>query len=464
VVIQYLPTSHLTELVAGILLAVGELHEPKRWLVRLGGLPVALIALVALVVADFTLSADWWAFPVATIACWPPVAHLVLHRDSWISAALRFPPVVWLGQRSYAFYLWHYPIILLLHRQPTLTHWEIAAIALPLTLAFTAVSWRLIFVLNLPLAVVVFLAARHIPESHDETISRHVDARGATLGVLGLAGTAYALIEGPSADANGSLVVVAAIAGVACLVGFLLAEHRSHHPMLPLAIFRSRQFSVANILTFAVYGALGGVLFLLVVDLQQVLGYSAIEAGAAMLPITLLMLAFSARAGQLATRIGPRLPMSLGPLIITGGLVLMTRIRPGSHYLTSVFPSVVVFGIGLVFTVAPLTTTVLAAVESTHAGVASGVNNAVARLAGLVAVAVLPPLAGLTGAAYREPLRFSGGFHTAVLIGAGLCAAGAVVSALGIVNPTREAAAPDQHPLSCPINAPPYRTPESDVA
>jgi peptidoglycan/LPS O-acetylase OafA/YrhL len=130
--------------VAGILLAVGELHGPKRWLVRLGGLPVALIALVALVVADFTLPAAWWAFPLATIACWPPVAHLVLHRDSWISAALRFPPVVCLGQRSYAFYLWHYPIILLLHRQPTLTHWQIAAIALPLTRATAAVSWRLV--------------------------------------------------------------------------------------------------------------------------------------------------------------------------------------------------------------------------------------------------------------------------------------------------------------------------------
>jgi peptidoglycan/LPS O-acetylase OafA/YrhL len=143
-VIQYLPTSHLTELVAGILLAVGTLHQPKRWLVRLGGLPVALVALGAMVVAEFTLPAHWWAFPFATILCWPPVAHVVLHRESWISAALRFPPVVWLGQRCYAFYLWHYPIILLLRLHTTLRGWEMAAIALPLTVAFTAVSWRLV--------------------------------------------------------------------------------------------------------------------------------------------------------------------------------------------------------------------------------------------------------------------------------------------------------------------------------
>jgi peptidoglycan/LPS O-acetylase OafA/YrhL len=143
-IIHYLPTSHLTDLVAGILLAVGVLHGPKRWLVRLAGLPMALVAFGAMVVAEFILPGDWWAFPLATIICWPPVAHVVLHRESWISAALRFPPVVWLGQRSYAFYLWHYPIMVLLHLQRTLTHWEIAAIALPLTLVFTAVSWRLV--------------------------------------------------------------------------------------------------------------------------------------------------------------------------------------------------------------------------------------------------------------------------------------------------------------------------------
>jgi EmrB/QacA subfamily drug resistance transporter len=321
----------------------------------------------------------------------------------------------------------------------------------------TGVSWRLIFVLNLPVAVLVLLAARHVPESRDETISRHVDVRGALLGVLGLAGTTYALIEGPTAHVNIVVVACAALLGVSGLGGFVLAEHRSAHPMLPLGIFASRQFSVSNVLTFAVYAALGGVLFLLSVDLQEVLGYSAIEAGASLLPITLLMLAFSARAGQLASRIGPRLPMSLGPLVIGGGLLLMTRVGIGAHYATSVLPGVVVFGSGLVLTVAPLTTTVLAAVSAEHAGVASGVNNAVARVAGLVAVAVLPPLAGLTGAAYREPHRFSGGFHTAVLIGAGLCIAGGLVSAIGIVNPAR-ADADAITDVSCPITGPAYRT------
>jgi len=243
-----------------------------------------------------------------------------------------------------------------------------------------------------------------------------------------------------------------------------LATVNCRYPMLPLSLFSSRQFTVANVVTFAVYAALGGVLFLLAVDLQQVLGYSALAAGAAMLPVTVIMLCLSSRAGALAQRIGPRLPMALGPLVMAGGLALMVRIVPGSGYGADVLPAVVVFALGLALTVAPLTTTVLAAVDAGHAGLASGVNNAVARVGGLMAVALLPPLAGLTGAAYREPLRFSGGFHTAVLIGAGLCAAGGLCAAAGIRNPAAPAlSGPAQpgpirpEPLSCPLDAPTLR-------
>ena len=180
-----------------------------------------------------------------------------------------------------------------------------------------------------------------------------------------------------------------------------------------------------------------------------------------MLPITIIMLLLSSRAGALSQRIGPRLPMTAGPLIIAGGLLMMGRIGAGSDYVTDVLPAVVVFGLGLALTVAPLTTTVLAAVDARHAGLASGVNNAVARVAGLLAVALLPALAGLTGAAYREPVRFSGGFHTAVLIGAGLCVVGGLSAAVGITNPRRAPTAgtttTDPEPLSCPLDAPSLR-------
>jgi len=317
----------------------------------------------------------------------------------------------------------------------------------------TAVSWRLIFVLNLPLAALVAVASRHVPESRDPAAAPKIDVAGSSLVVVGLAGITYGLIQGPSGQ-----VVAAAVlgtVGAVALVGFVVVERRSRHPMLPLSLFSSRQFTAANLVTFVVYAALGGVLFLLAVDLQQVLGYSPVAAGAATLPITVIMLTLSSRAGALAQRIGPRLPMTLGPLIMAVGLLLMVRIVPTSSYGADVLPAVVVFGLGLALTVAPLTTTVLGAVDVGRAGVASGVNNAVARVGGLVAVAVLPPLVGLTGAAYREPPRFSSGFHTAVLIGAGLCAAGGVLAAIGIRNPARRP--PEPVPMSCPLDAPSLR-------
>ena len=328
----------------------------------------------------------------------------------------------------------------------------------------TAVSWRLIFVLNLPLAALVVVAARHVPDSRDPAAAPRLDLAGAVLMVVGLATVTYALIDGPAPAADVTLAIVLGVVGAAALVGFVVVERRSRYPMLPLSLFSSRQFTVANVVTFAVYAALGGVLFLLAVDLQQVLGYSALAAGAAMLPVTVIMLCLSSRAGALAQRIGPRLPMALGPLVMAGGLALMVRIVPGSGYGADVLPAVVVFALGLALTVAPLTTTVLAAVDAGHAGLASGVNNAVARVGGLMAVALLPPLAGLTGAAYREPLRFSGGFHTAVLIGAGLCAAGGLCAVAGIRNPAAPAlSGPAQpgpirpEPLSCPLDAPTLR-------
>jgi len=326
-----------------------------------------------------------------------------------------------------------------------------------------AVSWRLIFVINLPIAVVVLLAAKHVPESSDPKADRRVDYAGAILAMTALGGLTYALIEGPSPGSARRLVVAAAVAGAVALVAFVVVERRSSHPMLPLDVFSSRQFTVTNLVTLVVYGALGGVLFLLTVNLQVSLGYSALAAGAAFLPVTVIMLALSSRTGALAQRIGPRLPMSVGPIVMALGMLLMVRIGIGSSYVTDVLPAVVVFGLGLSLTVAPLTTTVLAAVDGDRAGIASGVNNAFARVASLLAVAILPPVAGLTGAAYHQPVRFSDGFHVAVMIGAAMCAIGGVVAAIGITNPVRRRAgvAPTEL-MSCQLDAPCLRNiPES---
>ncbi len=221
------------------------------------------------------------------------------------------------------------------------------------------------------------------------------------------------------------LTVGVGVVGVVALVAFLLVEARIANPMVPLGIFKSQQFSGANAVTFAVYAALGTVTFLLVVHLQTDLGYSALEAGASLLPITACMVLLSARAGALAQRIGPRWPMTIGPLVVALGMVLLGRVDPGTTYWETVFPALIVLGLGLSLTVAPLTATVLGAVEDSHAGIASAINNSVARIAGLLAVAVLPAAAGLTAA---QGLDLDAGFARAMYIAAVLAAVGGVLA------------------------------------
>lgn len=295
-----------------------------------------------------------------------------------------------------------------------------------------SVSWRWIFLINAPLAaLVVVVALTHVPETRDRSVQGQVDVLGAGLAALGLAGVTYALIEKPTRGLSG-VVVAAGVVGVLALAGFVVAERRAAHPMLPLSIFASRQFSAANAVTFVIYGVFGGVFFLLAVHLQVVAGFSPIGAGASMLPVTVIMLLLSARSGALAQRIGPRLPMTVGPLVVALALALMLRIGQGASYARDVLPAVLVLGLGLATLVAPLTSTALAAADAEHAGLASGVNNAVARAAGLLAVAVLPAIAGITGDDYQDPPAFLSGFHVAVGIGIGFLLAGAALAALTI--------------------------------
>jgi EmrB/QacA subfamily drug resistance transporter len=338
-----------------------------------------------------------------------------------------------------------------------------------------AYSWRLVFLVNLPLAaVVVLVALRHVPESVDPTATGKIDVPGAVLGALGLAGLTYASIAAGDRGAD-PVVLVSAALGVLALIAFVTTERRSAHPLVPLELFSSRQFTVANVVTFAIYAAFGAVFFLLVLNLQVVAGYSPLASGAALLPTTVLMLGLSSRSGALAARIGPRAQMCLGPVIAAAGLLLTLRIGPGASYLTDVLPGVLVFGLGITTLVAPLTATVLAAAPGQHAGAASGVNNAVARAAGLLAVALLPPLSGLTGNVYRQPAAFADGYRTSTLIAVGLLVVAGLLAGILISNttaridadktgdvdtgPARTDRLPDVvHCFSCPVDGPRLET------
>lgn len=327
----------------------------------------------------------------------------------------------------------------------------------------TAISWRLIFFINLPVAAVATWAAlRHLPERRDENAAGRLDYVGAALAALGLGGMVFALTAGPVDGWATPVVLATGVGGIIALVGFVVVEQTSDHPLLPLEMFRSRQFTAANAVTFVVYGALGGTLFLLPIQLQRVVGWSALESGSALIPMTIVMLLLSSLAGRLAQRTGPRLPMTVGPLVAAIGLALLVRVMPGGGYWFTIFPAVVVFGLGLSITVAPLTATVLAAAGPERAGLASAVNNDVARAAGLVAVATLPLAAGITGTAGLDPSLLSAGFRTAMWLTATLAAAGGVLSYLTIRGDSVAAgmsatSAVDARHLSCPLDAPPFR-------
>jgi predicted MFS family arabinose efflux permease len=248
-------------------------------------------------------------------------------------------------------------------------------------------------------------------------------------------------------------VVATGSVGLVALVAFWMLETRSDHPVLPVSLFSSAQFSAANAVTFVVYGALGGTLFLVPLLLQRVQHYSPTAAGSSLLPISVVMLLLSSRMGRLATRIGPRLPMTVGPLVAAGGLVVLTQLAGSTHNLAVLLSGVTIFALGLSATVAPLTATVLAAAPAENAGVASAVNTDVARTAQLVAVAILPVAAGITSAAYLHALSFSAGFGRAMWIGAAVLAAGGVLAFITIRKPL-VAIAPDRL-SSCALDVPP---------
>jgi EmrB/QacA subfamily drug resistance transporter len=330
----------------------------------------------------------------------------------------------------------------------------------------SAVSWRLVFFINLPVAAaVVAMSSRHVPESKAPDETGKLDVPGAVAITGALVGITYGLIDASSAGWSSIPVLASLIGGLILLAAFIVIESRSPAPMLPLHVFASRQFSAANVVTFVVYAALSGALFLLPTVLQVAAGYSPLASGAAFLPVTVIMLALSARSGALAARIGPRLQMSVGPVVIAAGLVLLTRIGTTGDYLTEVLPAVVVFGLGLAINVAPLTSTAMSAVPAEHSGIASAVNNDVARAAGLIAVAVLPVAAGITGDSYLHPAALSHGFRNAVLIAAAACVVGGLLAFLTIRNPPRTQAAPEgqgqddldesQLALHCALDAPP---------
>ncbi|MDX6738860.1 MFS transporter [Actinocorallia sp. A-T 12471] len=286
-----------------------------------------------------------------------------------------------------------------------------------------AASWRFVFFINVPIAAVAFaVTLAKVPET--STKDRRLDYPGAVAVTAGLGGSIYALIEGPVRGWH-PLTIAAGVVGVLALVAFAVIERRQPDPLLPPRLLRSRVFVSVNLTTLAVYAALSGGLFLLTLQLQETMGYSALEAGLATLPLTVVMLLLSGQMGALAQKTGPRLPLTVGPVLAGVGVGLLALARPGTSFAVGVLPGMLVFALGMAVTVAPLTATVMASVEDAYAGVASGTNNAVSRIAGLLAVAILPLVSG-------AEKSLAAGYPTAMLVAAGVCLLGGLVSWFGI--------------------------------
>ena len=343
-------------------------------------------------------------------------------------------------------------------------------------------SWRAIFWVNIPLiAVTVALTLHSVRESRDPEAFRGIDWLGIALSAAGLAGPVFALIEQPTRGWGDPVVLVSMAAGIVCFALFILHEARARHPMLELSLFRIRNFRVANLTTLSAYAGLIGGLFFVGLFLQQVAGYSPIEAGLATTPVSLILFFLSPRWGKLASGTGPRLPMCIGPIVGGIGLILLLRVGSDPSYVVDVLPAIVVFGLGLSATVAPLTATVLDSVEERHVGIASGVNNGISRVAGLLAIAVLgavisasfgsaldgnlgekplgPAAESAVSEAKKQPLAVpsTGGipaaeavrvsnasadastsaFHLGVLIAGLLMIGGGIFAGIGIENPRR---------------------------
>jgi EmrB/QacA subfamily drug resistance transporter len=314
-----------------------------------------------------------------------------------------------------------------------------------------ALSWRAIFWVNIPLiGATVALTLHAVRESRDPDAFRGIDWLGIAFSAAGLAGPVFALIEQPTYGWGDPVVWAPMVAGVACFALFIFWEGRARHPMLELSLFRIRNFGVANLTTLAAYAGLIGGLFFVTLFLQQVAGYSAIEAGLATTPVSLILFGLSPRWGKLASGTGPRLPMCAGPIVGGIGLIMLTRVGSDPGYVADVLPGIVVFGLGLSATVAPLTATVLDSVEERHVGIASGVNNGIARVAGLLAIAVLGAVisakfgasvggnAGSNPLTASEPEASTEAFHLGVVIAGALMIAGGIFAGIGIENPRRK--------------------------